>query len=230
MQLPDDMPIIYEPENALPLIISCVLFFLYTILTLIDTNTLVKDSGIANEVISRGKFFYSYLMGHFTYFFKLTFTLFKLWILVSLIRAGILIIFNLLKPFGVGQSANAAEADFKGSMYMLIKESLNNNTFWILGLYKMELSYRTYLLFAPLLFFGVLIGYSILIYDTKKLREFEEVSEEEEVLQVLNTYHSHTFFLLVLLVILCLVNVTTMYVHSFSIYHPPETWDSIKPS
>ena len=225
-----DIPHIYEPDNALPLMVACVFFFLYTILALIDTNTIIKDMGIADEIVSRGKFFYSYISGYLTYFFKITVTLLKLWLLVSLIRAAILILFNLLRPFGVGASANAAEAQFKSSMYQLIQGSLNNNVLWILGIYKMDLSFRTFLVFAPVLLFSVLIGYSILIYDTKKLKEMEEEGEGDEVLQVLNTYHNHTYFLLVLLVILCIVNVMALYIKTFSVYHPPEGWDYIKPA
>lgn len=209
----------YNPDHAIPILVSILLFILQTIVALIDTSTYIKDIGIGDRVISRGKFLYSYIGGYFTYFLKVTVMLFSLFILLTVIRSAVVTIFNIIRPL-VGEGAASMEASLRGSMYDKLKEALKENALWLMGIYFIDMFIFAFTIFGPLFFFFIILGFSILIYDVGGLKELEENGENEKALQVLNTVHHHMMFFMSICIAILIIYMTGLFSHNFAEFNP----------
>ena len=209
----------YNPDNAAPVIVSILLFILQSIVALIDTNTIVKDIGIGDSVITRGKFLYSYISGYFTYFLKVTVLLFTLYVLLTIIRAAIVTIFNIIKPLSSGSAAQM-DADLRGSMFQKLKEALKENAMWLMGIYFIDMFIYAFVVFGPLIFFFIIVGYCIIIYDPRSLRKMEEDGENEKALQILNTIHHHIMFFLTICIAILIIYMIMLFGHNFAEFNP----------
>jgi hypothetical protein len=216
MEIVDNMDL-YNPHNVIPLVISILLFVLYVVITLIDTNIFIKEYGIGDEVIGTGKFLYSYVAGYFVFFLKLATSMMTLYILLSLIRIAIVAIFNIFRPIALG---GAGADDFKGTIFGKVKTALKNNALWILGIYMFERFLMSFIIYAPILILLIIIGYGWRIYNYKSLKELEELEQNEEVLRALKTTHNHMMFLLSIFVSILIIYIVGVYVQTFNLKNP----------
>jgi hypothetical protein len=217
MEIIDQMDL-YNPYNTLPILVSIVLFCLQTVLALIDANTYIKDSGIADTVISKGKFLYSYIAGYFTYILRLTVQAFSLYILLTIIRIAIVTIFNILRPLtGGGQGAD----EFRGSLFYKLKVALKNNALWILGFYLLDMFFIAFFVFGPLLILFITIGFAALIYNPQDIKRIdEEEGETEKAMKMLNTVHHQMMFFITLLVVMLIMYIIGVFARKFAAMNP----------
>lgn len=188
---------VYQGYNMIPVAVSIFIFLMYTITTLIDTNSAIKEFAITGEPVNSFKFLYSYLAGFFTYFLKITASLFSLYLLLTLVRIAIVVIFNVFRPIGSPDAAS----EFKIDMFTKVKQAMKNNGVWIFGLYMLERFLVFFLAYAPLLFVLLLAMYATKIYVPKRMRAMQE---DEKVTQSMLTLHNQTMFFLVLCVLMVL--------------------------
>lgn len=203
---------IYKPEHAFQVFISIALFVLYAIITLMDTHFYIKDMGIGDQIISTGKFIYSYMAGYFAFFLKVTVALASLWILLSIIRVAIIVIFNIFKPVSLGGSG---VSEFNKSMSSKIATGLKDNAVWILGFCMVEKFVMTFAAFGPVLFLFITLTYGIRIYNEKSLKRQDEEGDKEVVLKAINTTHHHMMMLLSLVVTSIIVYLASVYLENF---------------
>lgn len=200
----DDIDV-YNTNNIIPVAVSIFIFLMYTITTLIDTNTAVKEFYVGSEPVGAFKFIYAYLAGFFTYFLKITSSLFTLYMLLTLVRIAIVVVFNVFRPLG---SPDAA-AEFRADIFTKVKHAMKNNGLWIFGLYMLERFLVFFLAYSPLLFVLVLILYAAKIYRSKSLRAMED---QEKVTKAILTMHNQTMFFLVS----CILIVLFYFVFTYS--------------
>lgn len=216
MELIDNMDL-YNPDNAIPVLVSIVLFTLQTVIALIDTNTYIKDIGIGDTVISKGKFYYSYISGYMTYFLKLTMSMLSLYILLSLIRIAIVTILNILRPFGANFKATE---EFKQTIFFKLKVALKNNALWILGMYFIEKFFMMFLLWIPLLIALITLGYAFFVYPQEPMKAYEDNGDNEIALQNGNTIHSHMMFNVSVFVAITVAYMLGMFAKKFAEQNP----------
>lgn len=219
MEIIDQMDL-YNPDNTIPILISIVLFSLQTILALIDANSYIKDAGIADTVISKGKFLFSYIAGYFTYILRLTVQAFSLYILLTVIRIAIVTIFNILRPLtGGGKGAD----EFRGSLFYKLKVALKNNALWILGFYMLDMFLMAFFVFGPLLIIFIIIGFAVLIYNPSAIKRVdEEEGETEKAMKMLNTIHHHMMFFISLVVVMLIMYIIGVFARTFAAMNPIE--------
>lgn len=210
---------LYSPNNAIPVLVSIALFALQTVLALMDTNTYIKDMGIIDTVISKGKFLYSYVAGFYTYFIKLTVQLFSLFVLVSVIRVVVVTVFNILRPLPGGAMGKAAE-EFQSSMFAKIKEALKSNILWLLGIYLIDRFLASFAIFGPVLLFFAIMGFSLIMYYPKGIQPLMDEGEDESAVQILNTYHHHMMFFISLVVTALILYILSLYALIFAYLNP----------
>jgi len=204
---------LYNADNAIPILVSIVLFTLQTVLALIDTNTYIKDMGIIDTVISKGKFLYSYVAGFYTYFIKLAIQMVSLFILISIIRVLVVTIFNLLRPL----SSSAIGANqFESTMFGKLKEALKNNILWLLGIYLIDRFMASFMVYGPVLLLFAIMGFSLIIYYPKGIQPLMEDGEDESAIQMLNTYHHHMMFFMSLVTTTLILYILSCYVLMFT--------------
>lgn len=184
-------------NTVIPVVISIFLFILYTLTTLMDTNTAIKEFIIGGEAVSSFKFLYSYLAGFFTYFLKITASLFTIYLLLTVIRIAIIVIFNVFQPINTLDNA----VRFKADLFEKIKHALSNNGLWVFGLYTLDRFLVFFLAYAPLLFMLVLIFYAMRIYKPDRIKAMDD---EELATRSINTFHSQTMFFLMLCILIML--------------------------
>lgn len=210
---------IYDPDNAGIIFTSVALFVLQSVLALMDTNTFIKEFGVADAtdtLITKARFYYSYFAGYMTYFLKLTVSLFSLLILLTVIRAGILAIWSILRPI----QGNKTD-EFRGSMYSMLKIAAKNNALWVLGVYHMDRFFTNALVFTPLLILLITLGFCIFIYERKSLeKNKDEDNDIQRVHNILNTMHHHHMFFLVFVVFAVIIYVVSNYVTTFARINP----------
>jgi hypothetical protein len=208
----------YNGDNATAVVISIVLFILNTIVALIDTNTYIKDSGIGDRVISKGKFLYSYIGGYFTYFLKITVMIFTLYILLTIIRIAVITIFNIMKPLS-GDGAAGMSSSLSKTLFDKYKEALKDNALWLMGIYFIDMFLVVFVVFAPLLIFFIILGFSILIYENGSMKDMEDNGENEKALQILNTVHHHMMFIISICVAILILYMIGLFSHNFAGYN-----------
>lgn len=213
MEIVDNMDL-YKPQNAIPIIVSVLLFILYGVITMMDTNIFIKEYGIGDEVIGIGKFLYSYVAGYFTFFLKLVTSMLTLYVLLSIIRVSVIVIFNVLRPVALG---GAGEEDFKGSIFGKAKTALKNNALWILGIYLVDKFIISFVFTAPVLLFLMLIGFALRLYNYNFLMDLKDNDENEEALRILGTTHHHMMFLLSVIFAIVVIYIFGIYVFTFNI-------------
>lgn len=207
--MPLGSTIVFQADNIIPVAVSIFLFLMYTLITLIDTNTAIREFAVGGEPVSSFKFLYSYLAGLYTYFLKLTTSLFTLYLLLTMIRVAIVVIFNIFKPVDAGSSANAMAQAYQGDMFSKVKEAMRNNGLWIFGLYMVERFLVFFLAYSPILFLLILLVYSAKIYNAKKIAAMDD---PEKRTRVVATFHNQTFFFLVM----CVVVVIAYFIYILS--------------
>lgn len=207
--MPLGSSIVFHPDNIIPVVVSIFLFLMYTLITLIDTNTAIREFAVGGEAVSSFKFLYSYLAGLYTYFLKLTTSLFTLYLLLTMIRVAIVVIFNIFRPVDSASSANAEALAYQGDMFSKVKEAMRNNGLWIFGLYMVERFLVFFLAYSPILFLLILVVYSAKIYNQKKIIAMDD---PEKRTRVVSTLHSQTFFFLVM----CILLVISYFVYLLS--------------
>jgi preprotein translocase subunit SecG len=205
----------YNGDNATIVVISILLFILNTIVALIDTNTYIKDMGIGDRVISKGKFLYSYIGGYFTYFLKITVMIFTLYILLTIIRIAVITVFNIMKPLS-GDGASSMSDGLAQTLFDKYKESLKDNALWLMGIYFIDMFIMAFVVFAPLLIFFIILGFSILIYENKSMKDLEDEGKNEKALQILNTVHHHMMFFISICVAILILYMIGLFSHNFA--------------
>ena len=208
----------YNGDNAVIVIISICLFILNTILALIDTNTYIKDIGIGDRVISKGKFLYSYIGGYFTYFLKLTIMIFTLYILLTFIRIAVVTVFNIMKPLS-GDGASDMTKGLAKNLFEKYKEAIKNNALWLMGMYFIDMFLMSFLVFCPILIFLLILGFSILIYENKSMKDMEDNGENEKALQILNTVHHHMMFFMSICIAIIILYIIGVFSHNFTLFN-----------
>ena len=215
-----DKPNLYDIGNAWPMIISVALFILQTIISLIDTNMYIKDAGISNlgdSIVSKAKFYMSYISGYITYILKTSVSLFGLWVLLSVIRASIVVIFNLVIP--VGEGASLAQ-EFRGTMFYKLKVALKSNAMFIFGMFFIDKFFVKFLVFGTVIMLLSLVGVAFFMYERKQLITMLEDGELEKTQRILNTMHHHMMFYIMCLVIIIITSIVRTYSRTFEALHP----------
>jgi hypothetical protein len=208
---------IYTPENAIPVVTSMFLFIMYTVITLMDANEYIKELGIGDNVISTGKFIYTYIAGYFTYILKTTVSMISIWVLLSIVRVALVVIFNIFRPVALG---GAGAADFSKSMSGKIGTALKNNALWILGFFMINKFLVTFLAYGPIFVLLITFAYGIRIYNYETLRRQEKDGETEPALRALMTTHHHMMITLSLFVIMLIGYLAMLYINTFNIVNP----------
>lgn len=196
--MPQGTPAVLNSTNVVPVAVSIFIFLMYSLITLIDTNTAIREFAVGGEPVSSFKFLYSYLAGLYTYFLKITTSLFTLYLLVTIIRVGIVVIFNIFRPTGSGVSANSIAQDYQNDMFSKVKHAMRDNGVWIFGLYLMDRFLVFFLAYSPILFVLILLMYSIRIYNSKKIIAMTDTDKRT---RVVNTMHNQTMFFFVFTIV-----------------------------
>jgi hypothetical protein len=214
-----DIDDIYDPVNVQKILVSVALFTLQSVLALIDTNTYIKDFGVADatdSIITKGRFYYSYFAGFMTFFLKLSVSLISLFILITVIRAGIVGIWNIMRPIKGTQ-----EDEFRGSIYSLFKIAAKSNMLYILGIYHLEGFWRTFLIYSPIIILFITLGYALFVYERKALEETRDSEGDlPKVHSILNTLHHHHMFFIVIVVFILIFYTFGSYANKYYEIHP----------
>lgn len=210
---------LYSVENAIPMIISIVLFSLQSVVGMMDTHTYLLEGDIGEGVVSRGRLLYSYFVGYITYILKVTSMLFSLYILLTIVRVGVVVVFNMLVPLG---SSGSMADKFKGALFDKFKEAIKGNLVWFMGIYLIDNFLKSFFVFAPLLVFVTLAGFAIFVYNPESMRRYEENDENEKARAVVNTVHHHVMFYLGFVVVVLIVYMIGNFISQFSMRNPVE--------
>lgn len=215
-----DKPNLYSPDNFRFVFVAVFLYILQTIITLLDTNTYIKEVGISNigdSIISKAKFYLSYFSGYITYFLKTVVGLIGLWILLTVIRCAFVVIFNIAKPLGEG--AKLME-EFRGTMFQKLKTAMKDNATLILGMMFIDRFFVKFLVFGTSLLLVLMVGMAFFLYERKALMVMLEDNDIERVQSTLNTIHHHCMFFLMILIIVLIVSVVRTFVSVYSYENP----------
>lgn len=215
-----DQPNLYDVNNVYPILTSILIFILQTVLTLLDTNSYVKEVGISNmgdSIISKAKFYLSYFSGYITYVLKTIVGLVGLWVLLTVIRCSFVIIFNLAQPLAEG--AKLAE-EFRGSMFYKLRVAMQSNAMYVLGMMFIDRFFAKFLIFGPLLILLAMVGISFFMYERKAMLTMLEEGELDKAQGILNTMHHHCMFFLMIVIIVIIVSVVRTYTNVFGVLNP----------
>lgn len=205
---------IFNPDYIIQICMSILLFSLYTLTTLMDTNTAIKESGIVEKPVSKFKLIYTYFAALITYFIRVTILILSIFIIISIIRTSIIVIFNIIKPpkNNIETSAKDIEENYKQDIFDKIQNGIKDNSIWTLGLYQIPLFIPVMLIIAPLLFILSNLGYILFIYNTKTIRE----NSEEEKIKILGTLNKILFFIIIIVIVQIIIQFTNMYMSNIS--------------
>ncbi len=205
---------IFDNDYTIQVCTSIILFSLYTLTTLLDTNTAIKESGIIERPVSKFKLIYTYFAAFITYFIRVTILILSVFIIISIIRTSIIVIFNIIKPQKNNNeiSAKEIEDNYKEDIFDKIQNGIRDNSIWTLGLYQVPLFIPTMLLIAPLLFILSNLGYILFIYNTKNINE----NTEEEKLKIMGTLNKLLFFMIVIIIIQIILQFTSLYMSNIT--------------
>ena len=215
-----DKPNLYDIGNAWPMIISVSIFILQSVISLIDTNMYVKDVGITDmtsSIVSKARFYMSYVSGYITYVLKTAVSLFGIWVLLTVIRASIVVIFNLVKP--IGEGAKLAQ-EFQGTIFYKLKVSFKSNAMFVLGMFFIEKFFVKFLVYGILIMLLSLVGIAFFLYERKQLLNMMDDGELEKTQHILNTLHHHMMFYMVCIVFIIISSVVRTYTRTFDNLNP----------
>lgn len=167
-----------------------------------DINSYIKDFGIADGTISKGRFLYTYVAGFFTYLIKISMSLLSIYMLLSVIRCVLVVAFFIIfvgvdSPMTVGK---------------ILFDALKDNTFYVFSVYRMESFVQLLLITAPIMVLLTLAGFAIMIYNSDALQELEDSDQLPRTLNILNTMHHHMMFFLSSVIALAITGLVIAYV------------------
>lgn len=189
---------VYNPGNIVPVVFSFVIFILYMIIAFMETHITVKETGIGAEVISRLKFILTYTFGHFIFFLKIVSYLITLYLLLTIIRILIIIIFNVLTPIkDSGGSYSAVAGAFNLDLGETVKKAMINNGLWVMGFYAVNNFTKMMVVVAPIFILFNAIVSGIFFYNPDKITE----NKDKDKRLILDTVHYEMFLTQVITVI-----------------------------
>lgn len=188
---------VYNKDNAVPVVFSMGLLFLFILVALMETYIVQQDYGVGTSIVSRLKFVLTYTFGHYMFFMKLSLLIIGLYILVTAIRLIVVITFNLLAPSGSGGSFFAANAAFQGSMFDKAVAIMINNALWLMSTYVLENFAKIMVLTIPVIMLLASASYGITVYDERKLNNMSSTQQAA----ALGTMHHEMYFLEVMFVL-----------------------------
>lgn len=186
-------------------LVSFILYLLYSIVTLIDTNMYIKDVGIGEVIVTKAKFIYSYIAGYLVYILRLIVSLLLLYILITVIRIAIVVILTMLTPV-------ANPSTFNQQIFNIIKAACRENAITALGPLFIDNYFKiTFFLVLPFLIFYSLI-YALVIYKPNGIKEaIEDQQNQDKGMYMLNTFHSFMMFTIVCIVMVTLTSMLIQY-------------------
>lgn len=202
---------LYSLENTTPVLIGIIFFAFQSVITLMDVNTYIKDFGISEGTISRGRFLYTYVSGFLTYIIKITLALLTIYVLLSIIRCALVITFFIL----TGEETS-------NSVGKMLRDALQNNLFYVYSIYLFDGFMYMFLAAAPVLMLTILAGFAILIYNASSIQELEDNNKSERALNILNTLHHHMMFFIAVTVVCLIIAMIGTYISELFARHPAE--------
>jgi len=147
--------IMYKSSSGpLAFTVSIVFFFLYMILQLIELNTFVKSMEILDPTkTTRGTFVYVYLVGYFSFIFKIFIQLFTVVVLLTIIVwiiVGVTHIFKTSQSGGkvVGGKGYNSASEMKGGTDAVILTKLQDAfTYVFINVMGIILSHNFFMIF-----------------------------------------------------------------------------------
>jgi hypothetical protein len=192
-------------NNPAAFIVSGTLFMLYLILTLIDTNDLIKSYNILDvDNTTRSTIIFSYLCGYFMFVIKLLIAILTIFVIVTIIRISIIVILNTFKNLvpssggGIVEGAADIKRIYKGGSDNMIMDGVESNFRFFLGYFTVpSLAYFIflYLVIIPLVFLFFLYVISQ-FYD----QAFVQNTNQDKASSILNTNHHFILFMMTILV------------------------------
>lgn len=199
---------VYNPGNIVPVVFSFVLFLLYMIIAFMETSITTKETGLGAEVISRLKFILTYTFGHFIFFLKLVSYLITLYLLLTIIRIIIIIIFNVFTPMkSSGGSYSAIAGEFKLDLGEVVKKAMINNGLWVMGFYAVKNFTLMMVAIAPMFILFNAIVSGIFFYNPDKIQG----SDDKDRKYILDTVHHEMFITEVITVIVIALYLIYLY-------------------
>ena len=203
---------IYNHPGAF--IISGTLFSLYTILSLIDVNGIIKSYNILDiDNTSRSTIIFAYIGGYYMFILKLIIYLLTLFILVTIIRIGVVVILSMFKQqLKTGGGASEIKAQYGGAISDIIQAAVLDNLKIFLGFFSVpKLSYFIFIFFVliPLMYLFSL--YTITsMYDQKRLQN----ESQEHITSILNTHHHNLLFIMSCFIVIGILYMLIRYYYT----------------
>lgn len=200
---------IYNNPGAF--VVSGTLFILYMILTLIDINDTIKSYNILDiDNTTRGTMVYAYLSGYFMFVLKLIIAILTIFVLVTIIRISIIVVFSVLKNLTFQSGGRKYyQLGGEGEAEDLIKTAVTSNFRLFFGFFTVpDLAYFIvlYLVIIPLVFLFFL--YTIVkFYDQNQI----EKENKNEAANILNTNHHYILFVMSTLISMGVIYVLITY-------------------
>jgi hypothetical protein len=188
---------VYNKDNAVAVIFSMGLFFLYVLVALMETYIVQQDYGVGTSIVTRVKFILTYTFGHYLFFMKITMLLIGLYLLLTIIRIVVVITFNLLAPTGTKSSFFATNAAFQGGIFEKVVYIMINNALWLMSFYVLENFMKIMVVTIPIIMLFASVSYAINMYHGDKLRQLSATEQAA----ALGTMHHEMYFTEVMFVI-----------------------------
>ena len=202
----EDVINIYKNPGAF--LVSGTLFILYTILTLIDVNDIIKSYNVLDlGSTTRGTMVYSYISGYYIFVLKLLITILTVFVLVTIIRISVVVVLSLFKLRIQMQGGGATEIkrSYEGGSDDLIMAAVNSNFKLFLGFFtvpSMAYFIFIFLVLLPLLLFFAILAI-VQFYDKPRIQS--EVTESVHTASILNTNHHYLMFIISALITTALI-------------------------
>lgn len=199
----------YKPNKGPAFCISMVFFFMYMILQLIDLNTFIRGMDVLDvNKTSRTTIIFSYIVGYFYFFIKLTLQLLTLVILVTIIVWAIIGMTHMLVSSQEGGFSSAAElrGGSANGLGLKMKNSATTVVEYILGVYFLRHFYLIFLVIIPILLIFFVIMFSQ-FYDKQIIVK----RDQDNVVRIMATNHNFMILVITALVVFAITNLAFDY-------------------
>jgi Na+-transporting methylmalonyl-CoA/oxaloacetate decarboxylase gamma subunit len=171
---------------------SAVLFILYGIINMIDTNAYILNFKITDiEASTRGSIIYSYLAGYFMFILKSLIALITLFILTLIIRVVVSAMINVFTKRSIQNGGGPSEiSDAKADeVSNMVLDAFAVNARWILGFFLSPTFIAIFLIIIPLFMY-----FMLLVYTRFYNQEIIKTENLNEAPKILLTYHHYLMF------------------------------------
>ena len=220
--------IMYEsPTGPLAFTVSIVFFFLYMILQLIELNTFVKNMDILDpSKTTRGTFVYVYLVGYYSFIFKIFIQLFTVVVLLTIIVWVIVGVTHIFKTShnsgGAGRGGGRGVAKYNSASEMRggTDAEIGNKlydafTYVFINVMGIILSRNFFMVFFIMI--PILILFFTIIFAQFYDRDMILNNDADKTTRIMLTNHN---FMMMIITMLSIIGVITMAAYYYFTFIP----------